>query len=235
MNELLEQQNGCALANCYYGKYRGRVTSVDDPLNLGRLKARVPAVLGDVETGWALPSLPFAGPNQGQFTLPPVDAGVWIEFEAGDPSYPIWTGCFWSSGQLPADEAGTAATPPMKILRSAEGLVLSLNDQTQTISLSDRSGANLLKIEVQAGSVRVQAQTKVTVEAPQIELVDGASHPLVFGDELLSYLSQMVTMLNTHVHPGELAAGILPVTPAPPVPPLQPPTPALLSLKVKTG
>jgi hypothetical protein len=44
-----------------------------------------------------------------------------------------------------------------------------------------------------------------------------------------------VTMLNTHVHPGELAAGILPVTPAPPVPPLQPPTPALLSLKVKTG
>jgi hypothetical protein len=57
----------------------------------------------------------------------------------------------------------------------------------------------------------------------------------VFGDELLSYLSQMVTMLNTHVHPGELAAGILPVTPAPPVPPLQPPTPALLSLKVKTG
>lgn len=235
MNELLEQQNGCALANCYYGKYRGRVTSVDDPLNLGRIKARVPAVLGDVETGWALPSLPFAGPNQGQFTLPPVDAGVWIEFEAGDPSYPIWTGCFWSSGQLPADEAGTAATPPMKILRSAEGLVLSLNDQTQTISLSDRSGANLLKIEVQAGSVRVQAQTKVTVEAPQIELVDGASHPLVFGDELLSYLSQMVTMLNTHVHPGELAAGILPVTPAPPVPLLQPPTPALLSLKVKTG
>ena len=22
-------------------------------------------------------------------------AGVWIEFERGDPNYPIWTGCFW--------------------------------------------------------------------------------------------------------------------------------------------
>jgi hypothetical protein len=75
----------------------------------------------------------------------------------------------------------------------------------------------------------------VVVEAPQIELVDAASHPLVFGDELMSYLSQMVSLFNAHLHPGELAAGVLPVTPAPPVPPFQPPTPALLSLKVKTG
>jgi Type VI secretion system/phage-baseplate injector OB domain len=219
----------------YYGKYRGKVSNVDDPSKLGRIKALVPSVLGEEETGWALPSVPFAGPNMGLYTIPPVDSGVWIEFEAGDPSLPVWTGCFWSSGQLPKDESGTEATPPLKIIQSEKGLLVALNDDSQIISISDANGTNLLKIEAQGGQITLQAQTKVVVEAPQIELIDGASHPLVFGDELMSYLSQLVTMFNTHLHPGELAAGVLPVTPAPPVPPLQPPTPSLLSVKVKTG
>ena len=72
------------------------------------------------------------------------------------------------------------------------------------------------------------------VDAPQIELVDGASHPLVFGDELLTYLNQIVNIYATHMHPGETALG-LPVSPAPPVPPMPPATPSLLSVKVKTG
>ena len=78
-------------------------------------------------------------------------------------------------------------------------------------------------------------RAKVVVQAPQIELVDGAAHPLVFGDSLLQYLSQLVTIFNAHLHAGEMAAGVLPVTPAPPATPLNPPTPDLLSVKVKTG
>jgi len=236
MSALMESPNDTSgQGSRYYGKYRGKVSDVNDPLKLGRIRAVVPAVLGEEESGWALPSLPFAGPTMGQYTIPPVDAGVWIEFEAGDPSLPVWTGCFWSSGQLPKDESGTEATPPMKIIQSEKGLLVALNDDSQIISISDANGTNLLKIEAQGGKITVQAQVKVVVEAPQIELVDAASHPLVFGDELMSYLSQMVSLFNAHLHPGELAAGVLPVTPAPPVPPFQPPTPALLSLKVKTG
>jgi hypothetical protein len=52
---------------------------------------------------------------------------------------------------------------------------------------------------------------------------------------LLLYLNQLVSLYQTHIHPGELALGVFPVTPAPPVPPLPPPTPDLLSTKVKTG
>ncbi len=71
-------------------------------------------------------------------------------------------------------------------------------------------------------------------ESPQIlEGSQAAPHPAVFGDQLLTYLNQLVTMFNAHVHPGELAVGVLPVTPAPPVPPFPPPTPSLLSIKVK--
>ena len=219
----------------HYGKYRGLVVDVQDPNNLGRLRARVPEVLQDVETGWALPAAPYAGDGVGSWTIPPVGAGVWIEFEAGDVSRPIWSGCWWASDQRPENQDGSKAVPSLKIVRSEQGLLVSLDDQSQTIAVSDSNGANIVKIEVQKGQITVKGATKVVVEAPQIELVENATHPVVFGDDLLQYLNQLVQLYQTHVHPGELALGVFPVTPAPPVPPFPPATPALLSTRVKTG
>jgi hypothetical protein len=219
----------------FYGKYRALVSDNQDPNNLGRLRAKVPEVFQDVATGWALPALPYSGNGVGVYTIPAVDAGVWIEFEAGDVSRPIWTGCWWGDNQLPKDETGASTTPGMKIVRTEQGLLLAFDDDGKTIALSDSNGKNFLKIEVQSGQIKLQAATKVVVEAPQIELVEGASHPLVFGDDLLTYLNQLVSMFNSHMHPGELAASVIPVTPAPPVPMFPSATPALLSVKVKTG
>jgi uncharacterized protein involved in type VI secretion and phage assembly len=228
-------QPGSKQLGRHYGKYRGIVTDNQDPRNLGRIRARVPEVLARVESGWALPCAPYAGDGSGHYAVPAPGAGVWIEFEAGDVSRPLWSGCWWSERQLPEDESGTAATPAMKILRSEEGLLVSLNDDERKISISDAAGNNFVRIEVEAGKITVQARSKVVVEAPQIELVEGATHPLAFGDNLLTYLNQLVAMFNGHIHPGELAGGMLPVTPAPPVPPFPPATPSLISTKVKTG
>jgi hypothetical protein len=219
----------------FYGKYRGLVTDNQDPLNLGRIKANVPEILQDTATGWALPVAPYAGDGVGVYTVPDSGAGVWIEFEAGDVSRPIWSGCWWGDNQLPKDESGSDTKPSRKIIRTTDGLLLAFNDGGKTISLSDSNGDNILKFEVQQGQITLQAGTKVVVEAPQIELVKNATHPVPFGDDLLTYLNQLVTMFNAHVHPGELAIGILPVTPAPPVPSFPSATPSLLSTKVKCG
>ena len=227
-------QFSSATVTRHYGKYRGLVTDNQDPKNLARIRAKVPEILQDVDTGWALPSSPYAGDGSGFFRVPAKGAGVWIEFEAGDPSRPIWTGCWWADGQLPSDQDGNSATTDFSILRSEGGLMVVLNDTGPTIWVSDQNGTNLVKIDVSQGQITVEASTKVVVNAAQIELVDGAPHPLVFGDSLLEYLNQLVTLFNTHMHPGELAAGVLPVTPAPPVPPFTPATPDLLSLQVKT-
>jgi len=227
---LLGQQIGR-----HYGKYRGIVTSNQDPKNLSRIKARVPEVLGNVETGWALPCAPYAGNGSGAYTVPEPGAGVWIEFEAGDVSRPIWSGCWWGENQLPKDESGTAATPSLKIIRSEKGLMVTMDDSSQTIHVSDENGRNMLEIQVQPGKITIKGATKAVVEAPQIELVENATHPVVFGDSLLQYLNQLVTMFNTHMHPGELWLGLPFITPAPPVPPFPPATPALLSTRVKTG
>jgi uncharacterized protein involved in type VI secretion and phage assembly len=78
----------------FYGKYRGHVENNMDPMQLGRIQVLVPAVSG-MTTSWALPCTPYAAPQAGFLFLPPVGALVWIEFEAGDPDHPIWSGCFW--------------------------------------------------------------------------------------------------------------------------------------------
>ena len=219
----------------HYGKYRGTVTDNGDPKKLGRLRAKVPEVLDTVETGWALPCALYAGKQSGSFSVPSAGTGVWIEFESGMVSRPIWTGCWWGDGDIPSDEGGADVTPDVKIWRSESGLMVALHDDDNSIAVSDKNGQNLLHIEVQSGLVTVKAATKVVVDAPQIELVSGAGHPLVFGDELLQYLTQLVMLFNTHMHPGEMAIGILPVTPMVPVAQMVPPTPDLLSLQVKTG
>ena len=102
----------------FFGKYRGVVTDIQDPLQQGRIRARVPDVLGDNESGWAMPCFPFAGSGMGFFGLPKVGAGVWIEFEHGDPDYPIWSGCWY--GDTSEVPSALLAPPYKKVLIATE-------------------------------------------------------------------------------------------------------------------
>jgi hypothetical protein len=213
----------------FYGKYRGLVVMNVDPLQQGRLKAMVPEVLGEIPSTWALPCAPYAGTGSGFWAIPPVGAAVWIEFEAGDTSRPIWTGGWWTAPEVPMNEKGVQAQFTTKILRSDFGLLVALDDIAQTITISDGLGLNLMTVKVLEGTVLIQSAVRVVLEAPLVQHGQGAAHPAVFGDQLLTYLNQLVAMFNAHVHPGELAAGVLPVTPA--VPPFPPATPSLLSIK----
>jgi len=215
----------------FYGKYRGLVIDNQDPTKRGRIQASVPEVLGATTSGWAMPCVPYAGVGSGFYSIPAVGAGVWIEFEAGDPSRPVWVGTWWATAEAPLDNAGTPPDPLRKEWRTETGLMVTMDDGGQTIAISDLAGTNLVTVKVTEGTVEVKGLAKVVLEAPLIDHGQGASHPAVFGDQLLTYLAQLVTLFNTHVHPGELAIGVLPVTPAPPVAPFTPPSPSMLSIK----
>ena len=107
----------------YFGKYRGTVAANIDPKNLGRVQVVCPAVLADGRMSWAMPSVPYAGAGVGLFALPPVGANIWVEFEGGDTEYPIWSGCFWGTGELPVTPAG----PEKKVFRTA-GVTVTVDD-----------------------------------------------------------------------------------------------------------
>jgi Type VI secretion system/phage-baseplate injector OB domain len=96
-------------AKRYYGKYRGFVLENLDPEQIGRVLVQVPDVLGVIPSSWAMPCVPAAGIQAGCFVVPPIGSQVWVEFEQGDPDYPIWTGGFWG---LVADVPIFATAPP---------------------------------------------------------------------------------------------------------------------------
>jgi hypothetical protein len=77
-----------------YGKYRGTVLNNLDPLGIGRVQVSVPGVVIP-PSSWAMPAVATAGTQHGVVTPPPLNSGVWVEFEQGELDYPIWTGCFW--------------------------------------------------------------------------------------------------------------------------------------------
>ena len=97
-----------------------------------------------------MPATPYAGTLAGLFTVPMVGSGVWIEFEAGDVSRPIWTGGWWGTAQVPLNEDGAPSPFMSKVLRTETGLMLSFNDATQMITLRDQAGLN----NVRMGSAR---------------------------------------------------------------------------------
>jgi uncharacterized protein involved in type VI secretion and phage assembly len=138
----------------FYGKYRGKVTSNVDPHSMGRIRANVPAVFGDEESGWALPSAPYGGPGVGFFFVPPIDANVWIEFEGGNPDYPIWTGCFWGLTESPVK----SMFPFEKMIRT----------DSATIKLDDTEGTGGITIETNSG-------LKIVMDMNGIELSNGTS------------------------------------------------------------
>ena len=131
----------------FYGKYRGTVTSNTDPMQLARIQASVPDVLGTQTSSWAMPCLPVTGTSMGMLTVPPVGSGVWIEFEHGDPDYPIWVGGFWGSSSETPTLAGNVPPSIAAItLQTTQknGLVISdMSGPTGGITLQTTSGAKI--------------------------------------------------------------------------------------------
>ena len=158
--EILER-----VRNRFYGKYRGTVTDIDgDTL---RIKAKVPAVLGQQKTGWCMPCVPYAGSNVGFAFLPEEGTGVWIEFEGGDVSYPIWTGCYWRTDEQPED-----ATPTVKAIVTKSGHKILLDDDRQTITIAD-SNNNTITLESSGITLERQGK-KVVISDVKVDVNDGS-------------------------------------------------------------
>jgi uncharacterized protein involved in type VI secretion and phage assembly len=165
--------------NRYYGKYRGTVLNNIDPLQTGRLQVAVAGVAGLLPSNWAIPCLPLAGKQMGAYVVPQIGAGVWVEFEQGNPEFPIWTGCFWGSvAEVPVLAlAGNPATPNIVFQTSLQNtLVISdLPGPTGGIMLKSPTGATLIVndtgIYIQNGKGASIVMTGPTVTINQGALV----------------------------------------------------------------
>jgi len=132
----------------FFGKYRGTVINNIDPLQMGRIQAIVPDVSSVVPTSWAMPCVPLAGIQNGILALPIIGSGVWIEFEQGDPDYPIWVGCYWgSAAEIPALSRIAPPVVPSITLQTPlqNGIIISdVPGPTGGIMLKSTTGASII-------------------------------------------------------------------------------------------
>jgi len=156
--------------NRYYGKYRATVVSNEDPLVLGRLMLQVPDVLGEVPSSWALPCLPAVGKQMGVFALPAFGSTVWVEFEQGDPDYPIWVGGFWGSAVEVPPLAVAAVPGTQNILLQTTGqnfLLITDTPGPQGGIVLKSTGASMLIVN-DTGIFLTNGQASITLIGPTV-------------------------------------------------------------------
>ena len=203
----------------FYGKYRGFVVNTDDPRHLGRVRLRVPSILGpDVVTGWAMPCVPYGGQlNQGFLFVPEVGAGVWVEFEEGDLEFPIWVGTFWSESgaksEIPSltesdgKERPNDQTPPTrKILKTRKGHTLQFEDGDGQEMVVIVEAAHGHVVALNRDGIRITDGVgghEITMGRDGIRLGGtGASEPFVLGGQFSQLMKVFLKALNAHTHPA---------------------------------
>jgi len=184
----------------FYGKYRGFVVDNADPEHLGRLKLRIPSVLGDdVVTGWAMPCVPYGGDaDQGFFFIPEPKAGLWVEFEEGDLEFPIWVGAFWSKpggeSELPkpnkadgSEEDGVQDPPTRKIIKTKKGHTIQLEDKDDEemvtiIQNIDESKSNVIIMNKDGIKITDGANSQeVALDSSGITLKDSNGNEIIMA------------------------------------------------------
>jgi uncharacterized protein involved in type VI secretion and phage assembly len=160
----------------FFGKYRGVVSKTDDPLTLGRIQVTLDA-FPVATSGWCMPCVPYAGKNVGWFVIPEVGAHVWVEFEGGDPSMPIWVGCFWETGTIPPE-----ATPSRKTWRTPTGKIIvdDLDGKAGKLLIESttRSGETVylhmddtgISLKAKTAEVIMSMDDGITVKYPQSKI-----------------------------------------------------------------
>lgn len=195
----------------FFGKYRGVVKDNKDPLKLGRIQASVPAVSG-MATNWANPCAPYAGEQVGFYTIPPVGAKVWIEFEGGNPNFPIWSGCFWQDGEVPNEVNNNSEDPSqVKVFRTRVAtlwiddtdqkgqITLKFNDSTVsepiTITAVLNSTGMVITCQGSKGTSTI-TQTPEDIKTTSITLTTDTTKTTTFtvGTDMLASASGNLTL-----------------------------------------
>ncbi len=155
MNEAKNGQN--STAKKFYGKYRATVVNNIDPLFMGRIMVMVSDVSSLIPTSWALPCVPLAGIQMGISVVPMIGANVWVEFEQGDPDYPIWVGCYWSEGEVPIlAQAGLPISPNIVLQSSTQNAIIISDLPGPTGGIMLKSSTGLATIIVNDTHIRIQ-------------------------------------------------------------------------------
>lgn len=209
----------------HFGKHRGFVVDNQDPEQRARVRVRVPSVLGETDSAWAMPCMPFGGlADQGMMMVPEVDAMVWVEFEAGDVSHPIWTGTSWEAADSVPSE-GALSEPTTRVLKTPSGHVLQFDDaegkeqfrlhhprgaeltidKEGTVALTDAGGSRL-KLDAKKNEVVLEDShgNALTMDSRGVRVVDKSGNKIEMAASGVTVSAQKIVIDGAQVKLGGL-------------------------------
>jgi phage baseplate assembly protein gpV/phage protein D len=144
----------------------GRVSRVDDPDNLGRVRVTLPAWDG-VETDWMGVLALGAGSGKGLTILPDVGDTVLVQLFREDPGRGVVMGGLYGAGGSP--DAGVEGNGVQRFtLVSAGGQRITVDDKRQSLRFEDKSGSYL---DLGPENVTLHAARPMVLEAPGLGVV----------------------------------------------------------------
>ncbi|QWF19492.1 phage baseplate assembly protein V [Lysobacter capsici] len=207
--QLLDERLPMGWSGRWYGVFVALVVDIKDPDNQGRVKVALPwspDAGGQRFEAWARLATMFGGNNRGSWFVPDVDDEVLVGFEHGDPRRPCVLGGLWNGRDKPPASMDGAGKNYKKVLRSRNGVQITLDDQDgreqllletpggQTFTLKDGPGAveiadsNGNSVKLETAGITITAAVKVTVNASQVAVSAG----MVTVDAAMSSFSGVV-------------------------------------------
>lgn len=193
---------GLESMNRYYSVYRGIVIDPEDPLHQNRIKVCVPEVNGGM-INWAYPRGQHGSNGDGfKYFTPKMGDIVFVTFEYGDHTKPLWEFHGWALKQIPSELDGVNKCG----IVTPEGNMIILDDNDGSLSLRFTGDITV----VSEGNVTIDAQRILNLSSEQsIVLNEGDNQGLVNIRELteklnnlVSQLEQLRSLFNSHVHSG---------------------------------
>lgn len=191
-DELVDSRLPRGLGGRFYGVHVALVTDIKDPDGQGRVKIKLPWSSNDAGYEvWARLATLFTGNNRGSWFIPDVNDEVLVAFESGDPRRPYVLGGLWNGSDAPPESMDGAGNNYKKVLRSRNGVKVTLDDQDgqekliletpggQKMTLQDGPGSveivdsNGNSVKLESSGITVTASAKVTINASMVEVSAG--------------------------------------------------------------
>jgi len=156
-----------------HGVVIGKVTNLNDPDKLGRIKVQYPSIFAKtgsdgVESGWARLVTPMAGPERGIEFIPEINDEVLVAFEHGDINYPYILGSLWNKVDKPPLISETVGDKKVnkRVIKSRSGhtIILDDTDNEEKISIVDKTGKNSVEIDSKNKAITINSEADITIE-----------------------------------------------------------------------
>ena len=153
----------------------GKVTDVNDPEKLGRIKVQYPWLSG-TQTEWVSVASIMAGGDAGAFFMPNVDDEVLLTFQHGDWDHPYVIGFVWNPVQKPP-----STDPRERMIRSKNGHTIRFVDSTPSggtkgaLIIEDAHGNT---ITLTNGIVTVHSEGHLALSASTMTIMNRPVRPI---------------------------------------------------------